>query len=464
MMLVVYLLLAAVAVWAFWKRQFVVFLLCYLAIVSQLFMLDGTTEHQRCSDVCILINLALIPFVQVQSGRLRITRTMPDGSQFSRSSVLGYSPRLDPFALYVFVFLLFYLGEFIATVTSNADSLSYAFKVVRISLMMTGYFAFRAIPFKAYERFFEIGLYITLLQGLLYLLQFVGIHILTGYDKEKVASEGFNFALNIPNLTYFYLFYVLKARKYGKWRYAIFLFLFVLVLLTFVRAILIALLVALLIFFIREGSRRTVITGLVMVVLMLPFVMGVFRTKSSVRSTTTVEDITQVATDIENIDLYSFNSGTLTFRIAMLAERIQYLSDYPQYAAFGVGAIHEDSPACANRFDFLLGTENLEKVGQRCQIDSGDIAWVPVVLRYGWVGTALHLLLFIMVFIVAWRARSTARIVVPIFILYFINTFDSVFFEAGFPLFFTSLTMAWVFRSKREELPEKSENERKRTI
>ena len=455
MMLAVYLLLAAVAVWAFWKKQFVVFLLCYLAIVTQLFMLDGTTEQQRCSDVCILINIALIPFVQVQSGKLRVTRILSDGSEVSTSSALGYSPRRDPFALYVFAFLLFYLGEFIMTVTSGADSLSYAFKVVRVCLMMTGYFAFRAIPYREYERFFEIGLYITLVQGVLYLLQFAGIHILAGYDKEKVATEGFNFALNIPNLTYFYLFYVLKSDKYGKWRYAIFLFLFILVLLTFVRAILIALLVALLVFFLREGRRRSVITGFILVALMLPFVLGVFQTKSSVRNTSTTEDITQVATDIQNIELYSFNSGTLTFRIAMLAERIQYLSDYPQYAAFGVGAIHEDSPACANRFDFLLGTENLEKVGQRCQIDSGDIAWVPVVLRYGWVGAALHLLLFIMVFIVAWRARGKARIVVPIFILYFINTFDSVFFEAGFPLFFTSLMMAWTFRSKREELPEK---------
>lgn len=457
MMLAVYLLLALVAVWAYAKRQYVPFLLCYFAIVSQFFMLDGATTAQRCCDVCILINIAVMPFVQLQSGRVIMQRERSDGSIVKRSYRLGYSLRNDTFAWYIVLYLLFYLLELFLTVMHHAETFSFAFKVVRVSMMLLGYFAFRAIPLKSYSRFFELGLYITLVQGVLFLLQFAGIHLLAGYDEEKVALEGFVFANNIPHLTYFYIFYVLKEEKFRKVRYFIFVFLFVLVLLTFVRAVLIALVVTLLFFFLRDGNRKVALTGTLIILVLSPFLLGVFQTKSNVRNTSTMEDISQVATDIENIDLYSFNSGTLTFRIAMLAERIQYLNDEPQYALMGVGAIHEDSPNCYNRFNFLLGTANEEKVGQRCQIDSGDIAWVPVVLRYGWLGTLLHLAMFFVIIILAWPAKGVQRIIVPIFFLYFINTFDSVFFEAGYPMFFVSLMMAWYFRSRREKEPEQAE-------
>ena len=451
MMTILYMMMAAAAVWAYSSRRYCIFMVLYFAIISQLFLLDwsGTTQ-QRCADICILINIALIPFVRVQSGKYKIVRELPDGTIREETANLGYSLKGDPFAIFIVVFILFYLLEFVITVAGGAETPLNAFKVVRISLLMLGYFVFRAIPVRHLYRFFDIGLCITLFQGLLFLLQFAGIHLIVGYDAEKVAAEGFVFALNIPNLTYFYIFYVLKTDRFGKWKYPIFIFLFALVLLTFVRAVLLALVIALLIFFLREGKVRTMIPGFILLLVMLPFMAGVFRTKSQVRTTSTGDDIMQVLTDLDNISAYSFRSGTFTFRIAMLAERIQYLADYPEYAPLGVGAIHEDSPNCYNRFDFILGTSNEDKVGDKCQIDSGDIAWGPVVLRYGWVGTLLHLAFFVVLLIISWRGKGAVTIIFPIFILYFINTFDSVFFEAGFPIFFSCLMMGWHFRESRE--------------
>lgn len=84
--------------------------------------------------------------------------------------------------------------------------------------------------------------------------------------------------------------------------------------------------------------------------------------------------------------------GNTTFRLALLAERYEYLKKNPQYFLFGLGNVHErDFPEI-----FEIGLHDEER-GRTIQLDTGDIAWVGILLRMGIVGVSLFILAFMFI-------------------------------------------------------------------
>lgn len=82
--------------------------------------------------------------------------------------------------------------------------------------------------------------------------------------------------------------------------------------------------------------------------------------------------------------------GTFSLRILLLYERMDYMNQKLQYMVFGIGCVQEK--------DF---TPNTFKIGAKFkwnalpqQLDTGDIAWAPLFLRFGYVGTFI-LIVFI---------------------------------------------------------------------
>ena len=84
--------------------------------------------------------------------------------------------------------------------------------------------------------------------------------------------------------------------------------------------------------------------------------------------------------------------GNTTFRLALLAERYEYLKKNPQYFLFGLGNVHErDFPEI-----FEIGLYDEER-GRTIQLDTSDIAWVGILLRMGIVGVFLFILAFLFI-------------------------------------------------------------------
>ena len=84
--------------------------------------------------------------------------------------------------------------------------------------------------------------------------------------------------------------------------------------------------------------------------------------------------------------------GNTTYRIALLSERYEYLKKHPQYLLFGLGNVHErDFPEI-----FQIGLYDEER-GRTTQLDTGDIAWVGILLRLGVVGGFLFIFAFIII-------------------------------------------------------------------
>lgn len=418
-MTIVYIVLSLLAIYLYISKKYVSFLLCYVALMSNLFMLDTIGSSIRGSDLCFFINIVLLPFA------------------LSRRKASMINDK--KIVLFINLLLAFIVVEYIITTISGADTIGYALKVARIPLIFLAYYQFCTIPLDKYKRFIRIMLAITIIQGILFLMQFVGIQLIAGELND--AGKSYVSALNIPTFTYLFIFISLEADYIKKYKYPLLAFFMLILLLTFVRSIIIAVALSLIIYVIMvRGLNRSKLLIMAMIII-APIAINTIekKTASYSSSLSTMQQIKLLFSGVDNLRMLGADGGTSIFRIAMLIERFDYLVKNPEYMLFGVGTIHEDSPNCYNRFNFSLGTRNEGRMYGKCLIESGDITWVPVTLRYGLVGIAIHLAILILIAILAWKRKDLLRIFFPLIILYFINSFSGPLFER--PISIIELTL-----------------------
>ena len=372
-------------------------------------MLDIIGSSIRGSDLCFFMNVILLP--------VALSRRNKDCINDWKTNKI------------IRVFIGFIIFEFALTCFTSADSAGYGLKVIRVPLMFLAYYLFSTIPLDIYKRYIKIMLWITIIQGILFLLQFIGINLLAGrFDNEAFA---FAFALNIPTFIYFFIFFCLEAQYIKKYKYLLLAFFFAIMLFTYVRSIIIAILVCIIIYIVTIRGLKRSMPIILALIIIAPVVMSVLEKKSAVSgsSMSTKEEIQLLFSGTDNLRLIGNDGGSSIFRFAMLIERLDYLIQNPEYLLFGVGTIHEDSPNCYNRFDFALGTRNEGRMFGKCMIESGDITWVPIALRYGLVGIVIHLSILITIAKLAYKRKDILRIFFPLIILLFIKSFSGPLFE-----------------------------------
>lgn len=110
------------------------------------------------------------------------------------------------------------------------------------------------------------------------------------------------------------------------------------------------------------------------------------------------------------------SQSTFMFRIALIAERADYLLSNPEKMLFGVGSMHEDT--AQKHFNFKIGTANSDSNGQYrvCQLDSIDTVWGPLLIRYGFVGLILHISVVVWMILAFYKRREN-----PIMMLGFLT-------------------------------------------
>lgn len=425
----IYILIALFSFFLYLDKRYLSFLLCYIALMTDLFMLDTIGSAIRGSDLCLCINLALFPFAS-----FRRKKEKNDDKPISKC---------------VNIFVVFILFEFAYTIFIGADSAFNALKVIRIPLMFLVYYLFSIIPLIVYQRFLKIMLWITIIQGVLFLLQFVGINLIAGNFEEDNFT--FSYALNVPTLIYFYLLFVLESEYTKKIKYLLFIFFLVILLLTFVRAKIISILLCITIYVLRRGLKKT-ITIILLVLLVSPIAIMILDVKSTASKSgmSTKEEIALILSGPDNVKEQVKYGGTSVFRMGMLIERFDYLMQNPQYMLFGVGAIHEDSPKCYNRFNFQLGTQNEDRYYGRCMIESGDITWVPIILRYGIVGVVMHLSIILVIAIFSFKRKDILGILFPLMIYYFVSSFNGALFDRVTPFVVFSLYLSLLAKCEVE--------------
>lgn len=298
------------------------------------------------------------------------------------------------FIYFIYLLIAYQLFEVIRTIYIGAESIGFIIKVARINIIYLSFFVLRTIPIQSFNRYIKLNLFFCLVQGAFFYLQPLGINFLQGRVDEITSAGQISRYANYPEFTLFYLFYCFFYNKeiYNKIIYTCFWG--GMLILGQSRGDIIAVALALVFYYLIKNKLKYYVTLIPIAIIATYIVIPMFQYRDESSRTNFLEDITNIIT-AESFTEIQNNGGNFTFRIAMLAERFNYLIENPQYILTGVGCIHEDSPYCYERFEFIIGTENEERINGYCLIESGDITWVPILLRYGLLGTFIFLLFLV---------------------------------------------------------------------
>lgn len=308
-----------------------------------------------------------------------------------------YSIVDDSIGKIIFIILIYFTLNFLATVILRLDNPVNALKVIRPYYALLLYFYVRKMQKKDFSLYLNLMLVASIIQGLFYYLQIIGIDgILTGRVEEAEGSGGLTRFANFPKMASFFVLYFIIKDRISMHKKGFFIAFFgMMLILGQMRGVVIALSCTIGLFFFLK--RKTKYVGYIAVGLIAyQFViapMFEYRERNATHSTS--EEIIMILknpTGVFQNYTEGDEKGTFSFRIAMLFERIYYMMDNPQYAPFGVGCIHEESPN--NIWTFYVCTYNESLVKGYSMLASADIAWVGLLMRFGIVGILLWCMLF----------------------------------------------------------------------
>lgn len=349
----------------------------------------------------------------------------------------------------VCLILVFLLFEAVRSVLFGIEELGFVIKVLRINILFLLFFYLRKVPIHELEKYVRLNLLFCSFQGLLFYLQPMGVDgILVGRVEEAQTSSDVSRYCNYPYFAQYYMIYFIVNSKFKIMKRVVgALFFGGMLILGMSRGLLMSTALAFVLYFLVQRSVKNVafiVAGYLAYALAVAPMLEAREQHDS--NSGVAQDITSVVTarDLNNIEA----EGSFAFRIAMLMERWLYIKDDPVETFVGVGVIHEESPN--NRFKFSIGTANLAYWANHCQIESGDITWVPILLRYGLVGTGIFLyLLLIWCFQSYGLLRTDNEYVLTAALLSFSVTAGSLtnmVFDAYHTLFLTLFCIIYIQR------------------
>lgn len=300
---------------------------------------------------------------------------------------------------FIKVFLWTHCALFVMTVAMDYESLRMSIQNTRFILLYAAFFPMLIFRLRDFEKAFKIIFVVEILLGINFLLQYAGIFVLTSYEEIKMTNGVARF-LNVPAWFLFYLIF-LSITKTKIHRKPLLLLLFGALLILPMSRMRIFFFVAVMLLYLlilRRDLKRFVKIGLAFGLLALflsPYLLA--RVNSSDGHVSMSEDIRFALTNRNYQNYNTDDAGTLGFRISMLAERVDYLIDHPQYALTGVGFRHEESPYCYRNFNFYLGTYNERYAHFKGELQSSDNNWIFIVMQMGLIGVFLYLSLMYIV-------------------------------------------------------------------
>lgn len=285
------------------------------------------------------------------------------------------------------------------------------FTVVRIYLYILAYFLFYILTDKEKRQVLNIFGKITLISCILYMLQIpLGTRLLfDNSDAELIRWEGYMGMIrftNVPSLLPLYFFLSIfskipfgfkKSYKYHKYIYGLTL------LLTFQRTTLIVYIIVILLIIALERRRylKWIVIGSVVFLPLITYVLDSFKKRD------TWSDIEMLFNGgYKNYSTgWNDEASTLTYRVAWVYERLEYLSNRPFVESlFGMGYLSDQDKSINDKYKFLVrgygGEYNIQI------LYSFDIAWGNFVTRFGIVGTLIMLAIWWHMFRQFWKSRS----------------------------------------------------------
>lgn len=313
-------------------------------------------------------------------------------------------------------FVLFFIFELIYSYLFKIDTIGNILSVVRMYLYALTYFVFRKAPTKDLKKGIILIFKAVVLASSLFVIQYIThLPLTASYISETNLQEGNYRMQSTPPFTSLILLSLLFYVKKVHWRWGIMALIFVLMLISQNRTPLIALFLEIGMFVLFAKRVKHKFSVLMVALCAFPFLNSLLESRSSDENSVLDISVLSYLGDGNYVGLARQNS--FMFRIALIAERADYLLKKPNLLLQGVGAMHEDT--AQKKFDFLVGTGGYDEVKHcdvKSQLDSIDVVWGPLLIRYGFLGLALHLFVVIWMIISFYKKRSN-----PIMMLGFLT-------------------------------------------
>jgi hypothetical protein len=309
-------------------------------------------------------------------------------------------------------------------------------RTCRYHFLWVAYLVFRNLSKAQLESLLKYLFFATVVCSILYICQIIlNEAILIGGNENKTELFGMKIPrfYNQPDMLHFFAFMAIYYNPCkGIAKYVTTGILVIALLGAFHRSLAGSFFVAVALGYILQLPRLKRVKALSVISVFLVFLIA-FAGYKFIRSRTFI-DVQRVASgnvvDAE-IDVEDLQESTFSFRILHLMERNQYLWDNPKALFLGAGLMTEDSKLTFSLFNFDVGLAE-EMSGQTVQLDTGDISYSVLLLRYGYLGTILNLALFIYLIVVFYKKRENKYAFFSF--LYFVMSIGTSFFSANLVL------------------------------
>lgn len=327
------------------------------------------------------------------------------------------------------LFLIFFVFEFLYAYLINVDTVGNILAVSREYLYALTYFVFRKSPVEELQKGIRLIFKGVILACILFVTQYFTHVQFTGSFVSETNILAGNYRMQstppfIDLILLATLFYLTKMK--GRW--LVIVLIFSIFLISQNRTPLIGLFLEIGLFVLFAKRTKYKIPIMIAAMVAFPFVNSLLSSRSSEEGGSSNMDV-PVFTYISQGDFQGLaRQNTFMFRIALIAERADYLFSNPEKIFFGVGPMHEDT--AQKHFNFRIGTTNVDSNGQYRigQLDSIDTVWGPLLIRYGFMGLILHIYVVVWMILAFYKKREN-----PILMLGFL-TYVSAFaqsFSAG---------------------------------
>lgn len=337
--------------------------------------------------------------------------------------------------------------EFIRTIALKEEIFSFALANYRTYIPFFSFWLVQELKKREVVHLFKEIASITIVSTVLFDLQ----PLLDIKFLQHASVEGTRYR-NIPYLAYFFMFLATIRLDFNRWKsIALVVSFLIAMVLTQHRAVMMAYVFCVGLHLLMTKKRgRFVQYGMIGLVFFLfagERILSRFEKDGAENST--MNDIQTVMNMDYSSAIYSeyeYEGGTLSFRILLLMERIDYMVNNPRYTVFGIGTRHEDSPRTQQQFDFFLGSHRSSN-DTRGQISSGDLAWVKPLMRFGFFGIVLFLYMSWVVIKYLYGRRKESNMAMSAFLFYLfliIISFKNDHLYGNMQMFFVYLLIEYI--------------------
>lgn len=334
-------------------------------------------------------------------------------------------------------FLVFFVFEFLYAYLFDIDTIGNILAVIRGYLYALSYFVFRKMPMSELQKSLNFIFKAVMFSCLVYVTQFFTQLPLTTTFVSDANSDEYRMQITPPFMDVVFIILLLFSKK-NKWIWGCIILIFFVQLLSQNRTPLIAWFLEIGIFVVVSKNTKHKFTIILVALLAFPFVNSLLSSRSENEHSTS---LSSTMLYLKSKNYYGLaRENTFMFRIALIAERADYLIDNPSLFLQGIGAMHEDT--AQKKFNFSVGTGGYDEV-KHCdvvaQLDSIDVVWGPLLIRYGFMGVTLLLSIVLWMICVFYKKRSN-----PIMMLGFLTYISALaqsFSSGGLFLLLGVLTM-----------------------